>query len=149
MSRDTNINLLGYKCGNLTFGPNFILAKNGIRRFANEKCDTTAVVQTSAYRRWHRRGFSRVCPIAANPCSPGRWATGGQLNNGHLLLQDDQTVRYVSACWTSAAQFQPTASCSHTNAHSMSLLGEQTCGAELIIPAAAECADFPRDQGRS
>ena len=28
----------------------------------------------------------------------GRWVTGGQLDSGHLLLQDDQTDRYNSAC---------------------------------------------------
>ena len=32
------VNLLGYKCGNLTFCPNFILAKNRISRFVNEQC---------------------------------------------------------------------------------------------------------------
>ena len=34
----TEFNLLGYKCEYLTFCPNFILAKNRIRRFANEQC---------------------------------------------------------------------------------------------------------------
>jgi hypothetical protein len=50
-----------------------------IRRFANEQCasrepiscETTAVAQTSVCRHWHRRGFSRPCSTAANPCSPG------------------------------------------------------------------------------
>jgi hypothetical protein len=27
--------------------------------------------------------------------------------------------------------------------------GQRACRAELVIPAAAECADFPRGQGRS
>ena len=49
-----------------------------MRRFANEtvriaraiSCETTVVAQTSACRHWHRRGFSRPCSTAANPCSP-------------------------------------------------------------------------------
>ena len=70
-------------------------------------------------------GSVDLAPLPLTLVHQGRWTTGGQLNSGHLLLQDDQTDRYISACWTSAAQFQPTASCSHTytNAHSLSLLG--------------------------
>ena len=25
----------------------------------------------------------------------GRWVTGDQLDSGHLILQDDETVRYI------------------------------------------------------
>ena len=53
----------------------------------------------------------------------GRWVTGDQLDSGHLLLQDDQTDRYNSACWASAARFQPTVSHFHTIARSRLLLG--------------------------
>ena len=53
----------------------------------------------------------------------GRWFTGDQLDSGHLLLQDDETDRYISVCWASAAQFQPTASHVYTIDHSRSLLG--------------------------
>ena len=82
--------------------------------------------------RWHKlvpvgtgiaEGSFDLAPLPLTLVHQGRWATGGQLNSGHLLLQDDQTDRYISACWTSAAQFQPTTSCFHTNAHSLTLLG--------------------------
>ena len=53
----------------------------------------------------------------------GRWVTDEQLDSGHLTLKDDETDRYISACWASAAQFQPTASHVYTIAHSRSLLG--------------------------
>ena len=125
------IKLLVNKPQNLTFPCKIHFGQKQNETFANEtvriaraiSCETTAVAQTSACRHWHRRGFSRPCSTAVTLVHQGRWATGGQLNSGHLLLQDDQTDGYVSACWTSAAQLQPTALCFHTNAHSWSLLG--------------------------
>ena len=113
------------------FSPIFILAKIELTRFSNEQCASREPFPAKPLR-WHKlvpvgTGIAEVsvdlAPLPLTLVHQGRWATGGQLNSGHLLLQDDQTDRYISACWTSAAQLQPTASCFHTNAHSRLLLG--------------------------
>ena len=39
-----------------------------------------------------------LAPLPLTIVHQGYWATCGQLNSGHLLLQDDQTDRYISAC---------------------------------------------------
>ena len=62
--------------------------------------------------RWHglvpvgtgtAEGSVELAPLPLTLVPQSRWATGGQLNSGHLLLHDDQTDRYISACWTPAA----------------------------------------------
>ena len=86
-----------------------------MRRFANEQCASREPFPAKPLR-WHKlvpvgTGIAEVsvdlAPLPLTLVHQGRWATGGQLNSGHLLLQDDQTDRYISACWTSAAQLQP------------------------------------------
>ena len=48
-----------------------------------------------------------LAPLSLIFVPQGRWVTGDLVDSGHLLLQDDETDRYISACWASAAQFQP------------------------------------------
>ena len=57
--------------------------------------------------RWHKlvpvgttiaEGSVDLAPLPLIFVPQGRWVTGGQLDSGHLLLQDDQTDRYNSAC---------------------------------------------------
>ena len=48
-----------------------------------------------------------LAPLSLIFVPQGRWVTGDQVDSSHLLLQDDETDRYISACWASAAQFQP------------------------------------------
>ena len=68
-------------------------------------------------------GSVDLAPLPLIVVPQGRWATSEQLDSGHLILKDDETDRYISACWASAAQFQPTASRVCIIAHSRSLLG--------------------------
>lgn len=48
-----------------------------------------------------------LAPLSLNFVLQGRWVIGDQVDSGHLLLQDDETDRYISACWASAAQSVP------------------------------------------